>query len=77
MCSTILVFLPQQDSTLSMVKSANTTDLSRFGQIQTCEFENSQLKIKTSKQSDLRLSGKIIKCSTIYLSTSQGDSIFN
>jgi hypothetical protein len=36
-----LVFSPQQDSTLSKVKSANTTDLSRFGQIQTCDFKNS------------------------------------
>jgi hypothetical protein len=67
MCSTILVFSPQQDSTLSKVKSANTIDLSRFGQIQTCNFKNSQLKIQTSKQSDLRLSGKLIKCSTNYL----------
>jgi hypothetical protein len=41
MCSKTLVFSPQQDSTLSKVKSANTTDLSRFGQIQTCDFKNS------------------------------------
>jgi hypothetical protein len=67
MLSTTLVFSPQQDSTLSKVKSANTTDLSKFGQIQTCNFKNSQLKIQTSKQSDLRLSEKLIKCSTNYL----------
>jgi hypothetical protein len=46
---------------------ANTTALSRFGQIQTCNFKNSQLKIQTSKQSDLRLSGNLIKFSTNYL----------
>jgi hypothetical protein len=67
MFSTTLVFSSQQDSTLSKVKNANTTDLSRFGQIQTCNFKNSQLKIQTSKQGDPRLSGKLIKCSTIYL----------
>jgi hypothetical protein len=52
---------------LARSKRANTTALSRFGQIQTCNFKNSQLKIQTSKQSDLRLSGKLIKCSTNYL----------
>jgi hypothetical protein len=67
MCSTTLVFSPKQDSTLSKVKSANTTDLSRFGQIQTCNFKNSQPQIQTSKQSDPRLSGKLIKFSTYHL----------
>jgi hypothetical protein len=52
---------------LARPKSAITAALSRFGQIQTCNFKNSQLKIQTSKQSDLRLSGKLIKCSTNYL----------
>jgi hypothetical protein len=52
---------------LTRSKRANTTTLSRFGQIQTCDFKSSQLKIQTSKQSDFRLSGKIIKCSTNYL----------
>jgi hypothetical protein len=59
-----LVFSPKQDSTLSKVKSANTTDLSRFGQIQTCNFKNSQLQIQTSKQGDPRLSGTPMKFST-------------
>jgi hypothetical protein len=67
MFSITLVFSPKQDATLSKVKSANTTDLSRFGQIQTCNFKNSQLQIQTFKQSDLKLSGKLIKCSTNYL----------
>jgi hypothetical protein len=52
---------------LARSKRANTTALSRFGQIQTCNFKNSQLKIQTSKQSDLRLSGKVIKLSTYHL----------
>ena len=52
---------------LARLKSANTTALSRFGQIQTCSFKNSQQKIQTSKQSDPRLSGKLIKCPTNYL----------
>jgi hypothetical protein len=52
---------------LARSKRANTTALSRFGQIQACNFKNSQLKIQTSKQSDLRLYGKIIKCYTNYL----------
>jgi hypothetical protein len=48
-------------------KSVNTTALSRFGQIQTCNFKNSQLKIQTSKQIDPRLSGKVMKFSTYHL----------
>jgi hypothetical protein len=52
---------------LARLKSANTTAMSTFGQIQTCDFKNSQQKIQTSKQSDPRLSGKLIKCSTNYL----------
>jgi hypothetical protein len=52
---------------LARPKSAITAALSRFGQIQTCNFKNSQLKIQTSKQSDLRLSRKLIKCSKNYL----------
>jgi hypothetical protein len=64
MCSTTLVFSPKQDSTLRKVKSANATDLSRFGQIQTCNFKNSQLQIQTSKQGDPRLSGTLMKFST-------------
>jgi hypothetical protein len=66
MLSTTLVFSSQQDSTLSKVKNANTTDLSRFGQIQTCNFKNSQLKIQTIKQGAPRLSGKVIKLSTYH-----------
>jgi hypothetical protein len=60
---------------LARSKRANTTALSRFGQIQTCKFENSQLKIQTSKQSDLRLSRKLIKYSTNYLQTSMAGLI--
>jgi hypothetical protein len=52
---------------LARSKSAITIDMSRFGQIQICNFKNSQLKIQTSKQSDPKLSGKLIKCSTNYL----------
>jgi hypothetical protein len=52
---------------LARSKRANTTALSRFGQIQTCNFKNSQLKIKTSKQIDPRLSGKVMKLSTYHL----------
>jgi hypothetical protein len=52
---------------LAKSNCANTAALSRFGQIQACNFKNSQLKIQTSKQSDFRLSGKLIKCSTNYL----------
>jgi hypothetical protein len=52
---------------LARSKSANTAALSRFGQIQTYNFKNSQLKIQTSKQSDLRLSGKLIQFSTNHL----------
>jgi hypothetical protein len=52
---------------LARSNCANTTVLSRFGQIQTCDFKNSQLQIQTSKQSDPRLFGKLIKCSTNYL----------
>jgi hypothetical protein len=55
---------------LSRSKSAITAALSRFGQILTCNFKNSQLQIQTSKQSDFRLSGNLIKCSTNYLYTS-------
>jgi hypothetical protein len=58
---------------LARSKRANTTALSRFGQIHTCDFKNSQLKIKTSKQSDLRLSEKRKKCSTTLVLSSQGD----
>jgi hypothetical protein len=50
-----------------MSKRANITALSGFGQIQTCNFKNSQLKIQTSKQIDSRLSGELIKCFTNYL----------
>jgi hypothetical protein len=52
---------------LARSKRANTTALSRSGQIQTCKFENSQLKIETSKQIDPRISGKIMKLSTYHL----------
>jgi len=52
---------------LARSNCANTTALSRFGQIQTCSFKNSQQKIQTSKQSDPRLSGKLIKFSTYHL----------
>ena len=52
---------------LARSKDVNTTALSRFGQIQTCNFKNSQLKIQTSKQSDPRLSVKVIKLSTYHL----------
>jgi hypothetical protein len=52
---------------LARSKSADTAALSRFGQIQTCNFKNLQLNIQTSKQIDPRLSAKIIKCSTNYL----------
>jgi hypothetical protein len=52
---------------LARSNCANTAALSRFGQIQTCSFKNSQLKIKTSKQSDIRLSGKLMKFSTNHL----------
>jgi hypothetical protein len=41
---------------LARSKGVNTTALSRFGQIQTCDFKNSQLEIQTSKQVDPRLS---------------------
>jgi hypothetical protein len=46
---------------------ANKAALSRFGQIQTCSFKNSQLKIQTSKQIDPRLSGKVMKFFTYHL----------
>jgi hypothetical protein len=62
---------------LAKSKRANTTALSTFGQIQTCNFKNLQLKIQTSKQIDPRLYGKIMKFSTYHLQTSRGDSIFN
>jgi hypothetical protein len=52
---------------LARSKCANTTALSRFGQIQTCNFKNSQLRIHTSKQGDPRLSGNLLKHSTNYL----------
>jgi hypothetical protein len=52
---------------LARSKSTITAALSRFGQIQTCNFKNSQLKIQTPKQSDLRLSGKVIKLYTYHL----------
>jgi hypothetical protein len=52
---------------LAKSNCAHTTALSSFGQIQTCNFKNSQLKIQTSKKNDLRLSGKIIKLSTNHL----------
>jgi hypothetical protein len=62
---------------LARSNSANTAALSRFGQIQTCNFKNSQLKIQTSKQSDLILSEKLMNFSTNHLLTFQGDSIYN
>jgi hypothetical protein len=52
---------------LARSNCANTVALSRFGQIQTCNFKSSQLKIQTSKQIDPRLYGKVIKLSTYYL----------
>jgi hypothetical protein len=52
---------------LARSKSANTAALSRFGQIQTCNFKNSQLKIQTSKLIDSGLSVKVIKLSTYHL----------
>jgi hypothetical protein len=52
---------------LARSKSAITAVLSRFGQIQTCNFKNLQLKIQTSKQIDPRLSGKVIKLYTYHL----------
>ena len=52
---------------LARSNCANTTALSRFGQIQTCSFKNSQLKIQASKSIDPRLFGNLIKCSTNYL----------
>jgi hypothetical protein len=52
---------------LARSKRANTTALSRFGQIQACDFKNSQLNIQTSKQCDPRLSGKVMKLSTYHL----------
>jgi hypothetical protein len=64
---TLVFFYLNMIRHLARSKRANTTALSRFGQIQTCNFKNSQLKIQTSKQGDLRLSGKLIQCSTNYL----------
>jgi hypothetical protein len=52
---------------LARSKRAITAALSRFGQIQTCNFKNSQLRIQTSKQIDPRLSGKVMKFSTYHL----------
>jgi hypothetical protein len=52
---------------LARLNCGNTAALSRFGQIQTCNFKNSQLKIQTSKQIDPRLSEKVIKWSTYHL----------
>jgi hypothetical protein len=52
---------------LSRSNCTNTAALSRFGQIQTCNFKNSQLKIQTSKQIDPRLSGKVMKLCTYHL----------
>jgi hypothetical protein len=52
---------------LERSKSANTSALSRFGQIQTSNFKNSQLKIQTSKQIDPRLFGNVIKLSAYHL----------
>jgi hypothetical protein len=39
----------------------------QVGQIQTCDFKNSQLQVQTSKQIDPKLSGKVIKLSTYHL----------
>jgi hypothetical protein len=52
---------------LARSNCANTAALSRFGQIQTCNFKNSELNLQTSKQGDPRLYGKLIQCSTNYL----------
>jgi hypothetical protein len=52
---------------LARSKHAITAALSRFGQIQTCNFKNSQLEIYVSRQSDPRLSRKIMKLSTYHL----------
>jgi hypothetical protein len=52
---------------LARSNCADTAALSRFGQIQICNFKNLQLKIPTSKQIDPRLSGKVMKLSTHHL----------
>lgn len=52
---------------LARLNCGNTAAMSKFGQIQTCNFKNSQLKIQTSKQIDPILYGKVIKLSTYHL----------
>jgi hypothetical protein len=52
---------------LARLNCGNTAALSRFEQIQTCNFKTSQLKIQTSKQIDPRLSGKVMKLFTHHL----------